>query len=68
MEWIATEDRLPEFDTNVLVFCRIYGRFTASYVFIGEAFGEKWGNWHDGKQLGILPPTHWMPLPEPPIV
>ncbi len=64
--WIKTSSKLPEFDTPVLVFCKIYGRYIGSYNFIGEAFGEKHGNWHDGKQLGVLPPTHWQPLPERP--
>lgn len=64
--WIPVAERLPDFGESVLVFCRIYGRYVGQYVFIGEFRGEKYGNWHDGKNLGVLPPTHWMPLPEPP--
>ena len=66
-EWIPVEVRLPEFGESVLVFCRIYGRFIASYEFIGEFQNEKYGNWSDGKNIGILPPTHWMLLPLPPL-
>ena len=64
--WIRVEDRLPDFNTPVFVNCKIYGRYIASYNFIGEFNGEKYGNWHDGKNLGALPPSHWMPLPAPP--
>lgn len=66
MEWIKTEDRNPEFGVPVLVFCRIYGRFIASYEHIGDFEGQQYGNWGHNNELGILPPTHWMPLPEPP--
>lgn len=65
-EWVSVEDRLPEFNKPVLAFCRVYGRYIGWYEFIGEAFGEKHGNWNDGKNLGVLPPLFWMPLPEPP--
>lgn len=65
-EWISAKEKKPEFGVSVLVFCRIYGTFIAHYEFVGEFDGEKFGNWHDGKALGILPPTHWMPLPSPP--
>lgn len=64
--WVKCSDRMPEFDTPVLVFCKIYGRSIYTYVFIGEFLGDKFGNWHDGKSLGVFPPTHWMPLPQKP--
>lgn len=64
MEWIKTEHRKPKFDELVLVWCRIYGRFLATYE---EIDGTGWGNWRDMKgNLGILPPVYWMKLPEPP--
>ncbi len=66
MEWISVKDRLPEFDEYVLAYCRIHGRFLATYEFIDEFDGQKYGNWRNGEELGILPPTHWMPLPKPP--
>lgn len=31
MDWIKTEHRKPKFDELVLVWCRIYGRFLATY-------------------------------------
>lgn len=65
-KWISIKDEKPVFGEHVLVFCSIYGRYIASYEFIGEFNGEGFGNWHDGKRLGVLPPTHWQPLPDPP--
>lgn len=62
VEWISVEEKLPEFDVQVLVHCRIYGRFIATY----ERIAGNWGNWRHNNELGILPPTHWMPLPNPP--
>lgn len=64
MEWISTKHRLPEFNIPVLVYCRIYGVFIASHDRIDDT---NWGNWRHGDELGILPPTHWMPLPESPV-
>jgi hypothetical protein len=65
MDWIKTEDKKPELNEPVLVWCRIYGRFIATYEDIGA--GKNWGNWRDSNgNLGILPPIYWMPLPEPP--
>lgn len=65
-EWIPTKQRLPEFDTPVIVYCRIYGRYIATYKRIDEDYD--FGNWHDGKTLGVLPPTHWQYInfPSPP--
>lgn len=64
MEWIKETESKPPFGELVLVYCRIYGRFLASYEYIGDFGGEKYGNWkHDGK-LGILPPVLWMKIPE----
>jgi Protein of unknown function (DUF551) len=65
--WIAVADRLPKFGETVLVYCRIYGRFLATYEYIGDFQGEKYGNWRDFKgELGILPPVYWMEIPETP--
>ena len=67
ISWVAVSERLPEFGETVLVYCKIYGRFLATYEFIGEFQGEKYGNWRDfNGNLGILPPVYWLRIPEPP--
>ena len=67
MHWVATSEQLPEFGVTVLVYCKIYGKFLATYEYIGEFAGEKYGNWRDfNGNLGILPPVYWMEIPKPP--
>jgi hypothetical protein len=66
MNWIKTEHAKPELNEPVLVWCRIYGTFIATYEDIGA--GKEWGNWRDSNgNLGILPPVFWMRLPDLPI-
>lgn len=66
-KWVSVEEP-PEFGETVLVYCKIYGRFLATYEYIGEFGGEKYGNWRDFKgNLGILPPVWWMKIDEPPV-
>jgi hypothetical protein len=69
IRWVAVSERLPEFGETVLVYCKIYGRFLATYEFVGEFQGEKYGNWRDfNGNIGILPPVYWLQIPEPPCV
>ena len=66
-KWVSVSDRLPEFGETVLVYCKIYGRFLATYEYIGDFQGEKYGNWRDfNGTLGILPPVYWFKIPEIP--
>lgn len=64
-KWIDVKDRLPEFNETVLVCCRIYGRYLGNYVKIVPEYS--WGEWRDFNNKICLPPTHWMPLPKPPV-
>lgn len=67
MEWIKTKTKKPQFNEVVLVYCKIYGRFLATYECIGDFEGEKYGNWKDlNGNSGILPPVYWIKIPEIP--
>ncbi len=64
MSWVKTEQRKPKFDEPVWVWCRIYGKYLATYE---EIDGTGWGNWRDfNGNLGILPPVYWLEIPEVP--
>ena len=64
MSWIKTEIQKPKFGELVLVYCRIYGRFLATYERIEDT---NFGNWRYESNLGILPPVFWMNIPEIPV-
>ena len=65
MHWIETRKMPPPYGESVFVYCRIYGRFIAYYERIADDInGGIWINWNGDR--GILPPTHWMPLPKAP--
>lgn len=69
-EWIRVKDRLPRYNTPVLV----YRRGMASKILVDEYqgyYGEDDDEWYEGWALwgyynGKEVITHWMPLPEPP--
>ena len=64
MSWIKTERRKPKFGVTVLVYCRIWGRYMATYEQLEDT---GWGNWRDfNGNLGVLPPVYWMEIPEVP--
>jgi len=54
-DWISVEDRLPDDDVDVLIHGGTFG--------VGYREDDTW--------YELLPwtksPTHWMPLPEPPV-
>lgn len=60
LNWHEETKIKPPFGVHVLCYCKIYGYYIGSYERIEDT---NWGNWHDGKQLGVLPPIHWMELP-----
>lgn len=66
-KWISVEDRLPEENARVWVFCD--GK-TEVMIYRRDADGECRFYWED--ELGLFSAwykcrvTHWMPLPEPP--
>jgi hypothetical protein len=78
-QWIPVAERLPDFDTPVLVAGNIYGRryvTTAMRMYDGEdwAWGQFIGSHkpdlHNPKEYEFYEDysyTDWMPLPSPPI-
>jgi len=67
ISWVTTSEQVPEFGVTVLVYCKIYGKFLATFEYIGEFAGDKYGNWRDfNGNIGILPPVYWMEIPKPP--
>ncbi len=76
MEWISVKDKLPEDDEDVLIFnCRdgvSMGYFDPSNV---RGYYEKDGSYcitDSGWEVSyewarLMDPTHWMPLPPPPL-
>lgn len=70
-QWIKVEDRLPDFETKVLVFYRI-SKEGEGYVEIGKlrsittSANHVSYEWTDKGYDSIPDPSHWMPLPEPP--
>ena len=63
MSWKEEKKHKPKFGEVVLVYCRIYGRFLASYEQLDDSV---FGNWSEGGKLGILPPLYWMAIPKVP--
>ena len=61
--WIPIEERLPEMGARVMV-----GHAVDGWVGIGErVLTGTYLHWEDDGE-DLHDPTHWMPLPEPPIV
>jgi hypothetical protein len=67
MKWISVKDRLPEYYTNVLVYC-------TSQFYSGYFKSTAWRANDGGKDIWTITAsdniidnvTHWMPLPQPP--
>lgn len=63
MEWISVKERLPGYETAILVYCpqneNIYCAFYSfdyKWFYFGQGYSEK-----IEEEV-----THWMPLPKPP--
>lgn len=66
MMWISVSDRFPDKFTSVLV--SHYCRWEGDTVVTMASFYD--GEWYDeaSEPNGIrIYPTHWMPLPDPPL-
>ena len=64
-EWIRVKDKLPEPETEVLVYRgNHFGDIMNVYTYLGNGeWEDDYGYWARTEDDGI---THWMPLPEPP--
>ena len=64
MKWRTIET--APIDETVFCYHPLYGRFPGYQRLIMHGCeGTVWINHYDGC-AGIMPPTHWMPLPEAP--
>lgn len=63
--WVLTSKQEPIFNEYVWCYCSIYGRYIGKFINIGELEGKLYGNWHNGTELGCLPPIAWMPIEKP---
>jgi hypothetical protein len=59
LEWIPVSERLPEIGRRVL-------GFWLSHRGAVQSVRGAIGGWLDDDGRPTAPPTHWMPLPEPP--
>jgi len=69
MKWIKTEVQTPrcypslDF-VHVIVWCRIYGTYMATYSRIDDTGFYEWKDWNG---IIVLPPVYWMEMPESPL-
>ena len=65
-KWIPVSERLPDDETELLVAFadRSLGVSFAVFHHIDE---NEVAKWTDGNGNELKQPTHWMPLPDPPI-
>jgi hypothetical protein len=64
MKWQPIETA-PCDGTEILLWCEEDGRQWCEVGFFGECLNA-WNTWTEGRDLSILPATHWMPLPPAP--
>lgn len=61
-EWISVSDRLPKPKEHVLVSSASEGYVVEGYWWCGKWQRAGYGS------LSVMHPTHWMPIPKPPLV
>jgi len=68
MDWIPTNERMPEENKWILMIGRTSASHYHNHCWIGAWLGGEKDKWSIllGGILGKDNVTHWMPLPEPP--
>jgi hypothetical protein len=66
MNWISVDERLPPNGQRVLLY-RIDCTITVGY-FVGHKINKEVWRSHDLMWPYQYPPTHWMPIPDPPVM
>lgn len=69
MQWISVEERLPEPDKEVLVYCPYWSKkpFKGRWEYAPSRYsGGYWTGEQILSEIDGGDPTHWMPLPNPP--
>jgi hypothetical protein len=67
MEWIKIEDRLPNNDSEVLIFWRnADDSFIENGAYYESRYDQDGKRWHNDLGHPNPPVTHWMKLPKPP--
>ncbi len=61
MKWTRVKNFKPPINMPILCYCKIYGIYTGV---LSDVNG--FPQWFDQINGDILPPTHWMPLPDAP--
>ena len=64
-KWIPVTERLPEDETYVLISFK--KNMAVAYRRVGRWYVMCGGGWKTPIVHGEQEPTHWMPLPEPPM-
>ena len=65
-DWINVEERLPE-DCRHVIVCLLGISTLVGHYNHGKAKWRLGLETKDRKDGGVVPVTHWMPLPEPPV-
>lgn len=65
-DWISIEDKMPENNSEVLIYIEDYGILLAHYNYMPY---KRYGFWSEGGGFEYEEqwfPKYWMPLPNPP--
>lgn len=64
-KWISVDERLPEIDVDVQVYCEDTKEQMVGFISENHPIGLFQFAVFKGVKI-LCRPTHWMPLPEPP--